>query len=61
MSIEKLLRMVADYHNFCNMDAAESAQTSEDELTLDELDFIAAATGISEYEHKQKLAEKDQL
>ena len=61
MSIEKLLRMVADYHNFCNMDNAESAKVNADELTLEELDFVAAATGISEYEHKQNREEKELL
>ena len=43
MSIEKLLRMVADYHNFCNMGNAESSEIDSDELDLDELDLIAAA------------------
>lgn len=60
MNIEKLLRMVADYHNFCNMDNTATAKTSLDELTLEELDFVAAAAGITEFERKQNLDKNEQ-
>lgn len=46
-SIERLLRLVADYHNFCNRDCAEgSAAQHPDELSAEQLDYIAAASAI---------------
>ena len=46
MNIERLLRMTADYHKFCSDDYANANSTDLDELSLDELDFVAAASGI---------------
>ncbi len=46
-SIERLLRLVADYHNFCNNDCAEESTTQElDELSAEDLDYIAAASAV---------------
>lgn len=43
MDIERLLRLTADYHNFCS-DAHEAAEQNDDEeMSLEELDFVAAA------------------
>lgn len=42
--IERLLRLAADYHNFCfERGENENAGSDPDELSLEELDFIAAA------------------
>lgn len=46
MNIERLLRMTADYHNFCSDDYAKSGAADTDELSMEELDFVAAATGM---------------
>lgn len=46
MNIERLLRMTADYHNFCSDDYAKANKVDTDELSLEELDFVAAATGV---------------
>lgn len=46
MNIERLLRMTADYHNFCSNDYANAGSVDSDELTMEELDFVAAATGM---------------
>lgn len=46
MNIERLLRMTADYHNFCSDDYAKAENYDSDELSMEELDFVAAATGI---------------
>ena len=40
---EAILRMMADYHNFCSDNHLENAKKDEDELSLEELDFVAAA------------------
>lgn len=45
VDIERLLRMTADYHNFCSDDYAKANKADSDELSLEELDFVAAATG----------------
>lgn len=41
-NMEKLLRLVADYHSFCG-DGHMAAADGDDELSLEELDFVAAA------------------
>lgn len=46
MNIERLLRMTADYHNFCSDDFAKAGSADTDELSMEELDFVAAATGM---------------
>lgn len=46
MNIERLLRMTADYHNFCSDDYANVGSVDQDELSMEELDFVAAATGM---------------
>lgn len=46
INIERLLRMTADYHNFCSNDYAKSESDDSDELSMEELDFVAAATGV---------------
>ena len=43
--IERLLRLTADYHNFCNDEFAPEKESDEDELCLSELDTVAAAAG----------------
>ncbi len=46
-SIDRLLRLVADYHNFCNYGYEESNTTQDiDELSIEELDNIAAASAV---------------
>ena len=43
-NIERLLRLIADYHRFCDEDIAEVCDKSDpDELKVEELDLIAAA------------------
>lgn len=43
-SIERLLRLTADFQNFCNETGeAVKANDNSGELSLEELDFIAAA------------------
>ncbi len=42
-NIEKLLRLVADYHEFCGDAEVKRGARELDELSLEELDFIAAA------------------
>lgn len=44
-NIEKLLRLVADYDSFCANDYAKAGKTDTEELSLEELDLVAAATG----------------
>lgn len=46
MNIEKLLRMTADYHNFCSNDYAKAESGDPDEIFLEELDLVAAASGV---------------
>ena len=46
MNIERLLRMTADYHKFCSDDYAKASSADSDELSMEELDFVAAATGM---------------
>ena len=46
MNIERLLRMTADYHNFCSDDYAKAGSVDPDELSMEELDFVAAATAM---------------
>ena len=43
---EAILRMMADYHNFCSDNHLENAKKDEDELSLEELDFVAAAAAV---------------
>ena len=44
INIERLLRLTADYHNFCSDDyAKQNAGFDPDELGEDEMEFIAAA------------------
>lgn len=56
--IEKLLRLTADYHNFCKADFAKAKISDSDELSLEALDLIAAATGFP-MEDLKKDAEKN--
>ena len=60
MNIERLLRMTADYHNFCSDDYAKANKADSDELSLEELDFVAAATGVPVNEANQE-SEKNSL
>lgn len=47
MNIERLLRMTADYHNFCEDNVAKGNLGEDpDELGIDELDFVAAASAM---------------
>lgn len=47
INIERLLRLAADYHNFCSDDYAKvNTGFDPDELSEDEMEFVAAA-GIS--------------
>lgn len=46
-NIEKLLRMTADYHNFCCDGFKGETSADPDEVTEEELFFVAAATGLS--------------
>ena len=44
VSIERLLRLTADYHSFCGEDAAkENNLPGSDEMSMEELDSVAAA------------------
>jgi len=45
INIERLLKLTADYHNFCSEDYAK-ANADPDELSMDELDFVAAAAAV---------------
>ena len=47
MNIEKLLRMTADYHRFCSDEHLQEKDKGMDEMSMDELDFVAAATGFN--------------
>ena len=47
MNFERLLKLTADFHNFCNDDfAVSNSGDPEDELSVDELEFVAAAAQI---------------
>lgn len=59
MNIERLLRMTADYHNFCSDDYAKAGKADSDELSVEELDFVAAATGVPVNEPKQDSGKND--
>lgn len=52
---EAILRMMADYHNFCSDNHQENAKKNEDELSLEELDLVAAAAAapIPELDEKR--------
>ena len=41
---EAIVRMMADYHNFCSDKHLETENRDKDELSLEELDFVAAAS-----------------
>ena len=45
--IERLLRLTADYHNFCNDKYSAQQDIDGDELYLSELDTVAAAAGFN--------------
>ena len=48
--IEDLLHLVADYHNFCNDESMGNEQNhNSDEMSLDELDLVAAASGKKDF------------
>lgn len=53
MNIERLLRMTADYHNFCSDDFAKAGSADPDEMSMEELDFVAAATGMPQEDPHQ--------
>lgn len=46
INIERLLKLTADYHNFCSEDYAKANSADPDELSMDELDFVAAAAAV---------------
>lgn len=46
MNIERLLRMTADYHNFCSDNYAKAGSSDPGELSMEELDFVAAAASM---------------
>lgn len=49
--IEDLLHLVADYHNFCNEEpAGKEEHLNSDEMSLDELDLVAAAAGQKDFQ-----------
>lgn len=58
MNIERLLRMTADYHNFCSDHCAKAGTADPDELSLEELDFVAAAACVPANELNQEKEEK---
>ena len=60
INIERLLRMTADYHNFCSDDYAKHKFVDSDELSMEELDFVAAATGVP-FKETNKENEKENL
>jgi len=44
--MEHILHLVADYHDFCNNEPVTRKQSNDSgELSMEELDLIAAATG----------------
>lgn len=44
MNFERLLKLTADYHNFCNDEFTKGNILSpSDELSMEELEFVAAA------------------
>ena len=46
-NMERLLRLVADYENFCSdAYAEESTNEDSDELSPEDLDFVAAAAAL---------------
>lgn len=59
MNMERLLRLVADYHSFCNEDYGKANETDPDELSAEELDAVAAATGALTQEPERKNGKKD--
>lgn len=47
MNIERLLRLTADYHNFCEDNfAKDNMGDDSDELSIDELTMVAAASAM---------------
>ena len=50
VNIEKLLHLAADYHNFCSNEYWNVNNRDQDELSLEELDFVAAAMGATDPE-----------
>lgn len=55
INIEKLLWLTADYHNFCSDDYARSNINDSDELSMEDLDLIAAATGAPVIERENEM------
>lgn len=53
MNIERLLRITADYHKFCSGDYEKANKSDSEELSLEELDLVAAATGVPTNEPNQ--------
>ena len=55
IDIERILRLTADYHNFCLEQIQNTNRKSDpDELTADDLDLIAAAANIPENGDEKK-------
>lgn len=54
INMERLLRLTADYHNFCSDDYAKANKADEDELSMEELDFVAAAAAVPLAEQEEK-------
>ena len=47
INFEHLLKLTADFHNFTNDDVAvKSSGNADDELSIEELEFVAAAAQV---------------
>lgn len=52
MNIERLLRLAADYHLFCEEGSAKPmSATDPDEMDIAELDLVAAAGNTDQFAH----------
>lgn len=46
LSIEKALRLAADYHRFCDDELIAKQEQGEEELNEEDLEFVFAAANI---------------
>lgn len=54
INFERLMKLTADYHNFCNDEFAKANFADpSDELSMEELEFVAAAA-MSPVEQKKE-------
>lgn len=60
-NIERLLKLTADYHKFCSDDFKKANFADPDELNVEDLYFVAAATGIPVVEPIHENEKKDLL